>query len=195
MPAHYPYQIEIQSIENNWKEILDLDPEIEYKITYNIIAFWRRCYFQNKNESNKLDPNKLPLLDDKYLGDGNGEPLANDNGDVVFDPTQEINYEPDLYLDFEHSITSKTFVKLLQNKIKELLDSGDLEDDFDGYEFTEVLGVGYNPGFLLDLAYTVECDDLIDLGQSEGSDHLLWFTADFLDSHEEASIEFEPIKD
>lgn len=190
-------QIEIQSIENNWKEILDLDPEIEYKITYNIIAAWSKCYFQNKNESNsKLDPNKLPLLDDEYLGDGHGEPLANDNGDVVFDPTQEIKYELDLYLDFEHSITSKTFVKLLQNKIKELLDSGDLEDDFDGYEFSDALGVGgYNPGFLGDLAYMVECDDLIDLGQSEDSDHLLWFTADFLDSHEEASIEFEPIKD
>lgn len=188
-------QIKIQSIENNWKEILDLDPEIEYKITYNIIEAWSKCYFQNKNESNsKLDPNKLPLLDDEYLGDGNGEPLENDNGDAVFDPTQEINYELDLGLDFEHSITSKTLVKLLQNKIKELLDSDDLEKDFDGYEFAEALGVSYNPAFLDDLAYMVECDDLIDLGQSEGSNHLLWFTADYLDAHEEATIEFEPIK-
>ena len=158
--------IELQSLETNWKEILDLDPNIEYKITYNIIAVWSKCYFQNKNDSNsKLDPNKLPLLDDEYHGDGNGEPLYNDNNDPVFDPTQEINYELDLGIDFEHSITSKTLVKLLQNKIKELIDSEDLARDSNGFEFAEAIGVDYNPCFLDDLAYMVECDDLIDADQ------------------------------
>lgn len=188
-------KIELQSLENNWKEILDLDPNIEYKITYTTRVVWSRCYFQEKNESSELEVNKLPLLDDEYHGDGNGEPLYNDNNDPVFDPTQEINYELDLGLNFEHYIKSKTLVKLLQNKIKELIDSEEshLAWDSDGYEFREAFDIDYDRGFLYALAYAIECKDFIDLGQSEGSDHLLWFTAAYLDFFDDATIEFEAL--
>ena len=58
--------------------LLEIDPKSECEIHFTFTEDWKHCYHQFKQKSNsELDPNKLPLLDEEYLGD-TGEPLYND---------------------------------------------------------------------------------------------------------------------
>jgi len=185
------------SIEEEWKEILNLDPEVEYKITFSAVEEWANSYFQNKNEANtNVDPKNLPILDDDYYPNGDfGEGLYNEDDEPVYDPKQKIHYESTLKLKFERVFSSKTLVKLLQNKIKELIDSDDsfLEIDSDGYIFNEELDISYNQVYIDNLAYMVGCSDLVELEKSGPGDDLLWFLAAYLDIVRDAKIQFELI--
>lgn len=153
------------------------------------------------NNSSDLDPNDLPVLDDEYLGDA-GEPLCNDNNEEVFDPTQEIKYEFLLPTYFVQVYSSKTFIGLFQEKIKELIKSGELETDDDGdfeeYELMEALGtypeseISHGRGFVDAITYEVGCKDLVYTEKSE-EDELLWFTSSQLDE-EGGQIWIEEIK-
>jgi hypothetical protein len=190
--------MKLTSIENEWIEILNLDPDVEYKITYSAVEEWEKCYFQNKNESNtNVDPKNLPILDDDYYPGGDfGNGLYNEDYEPVYDPTQEIHYESTLKLKFERVFSSKTLVKLLQNKIKELIDSDDsyLEIDSDGNELAEALEINHTQVFIEDLAYMSKCNDLVELEKSGPADDLLWFLAAYLDCVWDAKIQFDPIE-
>ena len=167
-------------------EILKMNPKSECKITYNGSEDWKNCYYQIKNDTNKdLDLNKLPVLDDEYIHD-TGEPLYNDNNEEVFDPSQEIEYETYYTLEYKSVYKSKTFIGLLQTKIKELIDSGeyDLEDEYSDSDLESVLceigGWGYGRGFLDELTYLIGCNDL-ELVEEKEDDTLLWYTSSQLD--------------
>ena len=118
-------------------DFLELDPNKEYEVHYDGEFIWKHTHFQYKRKNNigyeKLDSNSLPLLDEKYIVGDAGEPLLNDNDEAVFDPTQEIGEERYLGIGFKQIYKSKTFVPLLQKKIKELIDSGRLSFIDDAY--------------------------------------------------------------
>ena len=161
-------------------EILKMNPKSECKITYNGSEDWKNCYYQIKNDTNKdLDLNKLPVLDDEYIHD-TGEPLYNDNNEEVFDPSQEIEYETYYTLEYKSVYKSKTFIGLLQTKIKELIDSGeyDLEDEYS--DWMDCLGLYHGRGFLDELSYSIGCNDLEFVEEKE-DDSLLWYTSSQLD--------------
>ena len=123
------------------EDILSLNPKSECEITLTFREEWKHCYHQFKNKSNAdVDPNKLPLLDDEYLGD-TGEPLENDNGREVYDPTQEIHYETFFEVKVYEVWRSKSFINILQKKVKDLISSGELSEDSDSYEVKEVLSL------------------------------------------------------
>ena len=172
--------------------ILEMDPKSECKIHYDGTEDWKHCYYQEKNESNAdVDPNKLPVLDDEYLHD-TGEPLLNDDNQEVYDPTQEIQYELYHELGYKQIYSSKTFIGLIQKKIKELIDSGELSDESEDYEVLEALETQHGRGCLDELFYSIGCNDIECLEDSE-DDSLLWFTSSQLDE-EGGEIHIEEIK-
>jgi hypothetical protein len=167
------------------ESILELDPSAECKLTFTFTEEWKHCYYQHKNKSNpEIDPNNLPVLDDEYLGD-TGEPLCNDNGDEVFDPTQEIEY--DLYFPLSETIvySSKSLIGLIQAKVKELIDSGELIDDFEDYEFIEAIDCedcsSSGPDAICSFFDKVGCIDEIVIKMENEHDDLLWCTSSKLD--------------
>ena len=162
------------------KEVLELNPKKEYEICYDGTNVWKQAYFQRKE--NEIDPNDLPVLDNEYLGH-TGELLYNNKGEAVFDPTQEIEYDFQLGLEYEKIYKSKTFIGLLQQKIKELIESGELSDDSEDYEVLEALDTYYGPGFLEELFDSVGCNDQVCIEDTEGKleDWLLWYSSTLLD--------------
>jgi len=165
----------------NIKEVLELDPKKEYEILYSATNVWKQAYFQRKE--NEIDPNDLPILDNEYLGH-TGELLTNNKGEAVFDPTQEIEYDFQLELEYEKIYKSKTFIGLFQEKIKEL----DLETDDEGNcnedELMEELNVyKHGPGFLEELFDSVGCNDQVCIEDNEGEldEWLLWYSSTLLD--------------
>lgn len=167
------------------EEILSLNPKSECKITLTFREEWKHCYHQFKNKSNAdVDPNKLPLLDDEYLND-TGEPLENDDGQEVYDPTQEIHYERMFEVQVYEVYTSKTFIKILQKKVKDLISSGELSEDSDSDEVKEVFemhsswGADSLGGSLLN-----GCEDLVCVKNINEYDNLLWCTSSQLDEEE-----------
>lgn len=162
-------------------EILKMNPESECKITYNRSEDWKNCYHQLKDDTNKsLDLNKLPVLDDEYKQFDSGELLYNDKDEEVFDPSQEIEYELYYTMEFKNVYESKTFIGLLQTKIKELLDSGeyDLEDEYS--DLTESLELNHGIGFIDDLCDSIDCNDIKCIEEKE-DDTLLWWNSSQLD--------------
>ena len=176
---------------------LDLDPNNEYEIIYKGAFVWKHTHFQYKSNNNdKLDPNTLPLLDEKYIVGESGEPLLNDNDEVVFDPTQNIEEQRYLEIEFKQIYKSKTFVSLLQSKIKELIDLGELNPydhtyineegdeavskEFDYDEFNDCMNARPGWSFLDELFYTIGCDDK-ELILEKEDDNLLWYTSTELD--------------
>lgn len=195
----------------NLVDFLELDPNKEYEIHYDGEFIWKHTHFQykRKNEIGELiheieDPNSLPLLDEKYIIGDAGELLLNDNDEAVFDPTQEIGEQRYLGIGFEQIYKSKTFVPLLQKKIKELIDSGrltffnegDTVTSFSGESYTltgpEILPIdeweiyledmGCRPGwsFLDDLFYSIGCNDIKTVKEKE-DDSILWFNSTEMD--------------
>ena len=172
--------------------LLEIDPKSECEIHFTFTEDWKHCYHQFKQKSNsELDPNKLPLLDEEYMGD-TGEPLYNDKNEEVYDPTQEIEYQ--LYFEVAQTnvYTSKSFIVSIQKKIKELIDSGDLSSDSDEYEILEALEVYPRPDSDMELFSSVECDDYENIESKNGYDALLWCTSSQLDE-ENYSFEIEEI--
>jgi len=174
------------------EEILEMNPDSECRITITYREEWRNCYFQWKDESNsKLDPNKLPLLDDEYIGD-TGDPLYNNNNEEVFDPTKEIHYETFFEVNLLEIYSSKTFISLLQKKINTLIESGELSKDSDYYEVREFLipdrcsleelfsSWGVDSMFILE----VDCEDLVRLKYVNEYDKILWSTSLQLEEEE-----------
>ena len=174
--------------------ILEMDPNSECKIYFTFTEDWGHCYHQFKNKSNaNVDPNKLPLLDDEYLGE-TGEPLENDDGQEVYDPTQEIHYDTCLQVEQIFVYTSKSFIGLIQKKIKELIDSDVLSTDSDDMgELLDALEVGHNPDAIMELFDSVGCDQYENVESNDGYDAFLWLTAIQLDDCE-SSFEIEEIK-
>jgi len=177
-------------------EILKMNPDSKCKIIYEGSEEWKHCYHQFKNDNHKdLDVNSLPLLDDEYLGD-TGEPLYNDDGNEVFDPTQEIEYELYYPIDFEISAESKTFISLLQNKIKEWIESGEFDPEDEYADFSEFLqediGVYNGRGYIDNLCDVIGCSDLENLNEKE-DETLLWFTSSQLDE-ENGEVSIQEIK-
>tara|TARA_A100000164_G_scaffold49782_1_gene38481 strand:+ start:53 stop:589 length:537 start_codon:yes stop_codon:yes gene_type:complete len=167
------------------EDILSLNPKSECEITLTFREEWKHCYHQFINKSNAdVDPNKLPLLDDEYLGD-TGEPLENDDGREVFDPTQEIHYELYFEVKVYEVYTSKTFINILQKKVKDLISSGKLSEDSDSDEVKEVfeMHASWGPdslgGSLLE-----GCKDLVCVENINEYDNLLWCTSSQLDEED-----------
>jgi len=164
------------------KDILKMNPESECEITYNGSETWENCYYQLKNNSNiNLESNDLPLLDDKYLADA-GEGLKNNNGDFVYDPNQDIKFEEYLDLNFKEIYTSKTFIGLIQAKIKELIDSDEIDIDDELNELWDELGLYHLRGFVSTISSAISCKDLIFSEQSEENLYL-WFTSSQMDGN------------
>ena len=162
-------------------EILKMNPNSECKVHFTFTEEWKNCYYQLKNEANKdLDPNDLPALDDEYIND-TGEPLYNDDDQEVFDPTQEIEYE--LYYPVEQTdvYSSKTFISLLQDKLDELIKSGELSKDSDLSELIEFLDIYPSPDALWEFLGWIGCDDYKHLSSENQYDSLLWCTASQID--------------
>lgn len=173
--------------------LLEIDPKSECEIHFTFTEDWKHCYHQFKQKSNsELDPNKLPILDEEYLGD-TGEPLYNDKNEEVYDPTQEIEYERFLEVDQTDVYTSKSFIESIQKKIKELIDSGDLSSDSDEYELLEALEVYPSPDSIMELFNSVKCDDYESIESKNGYDALLWCTSSQLDEAN-CSFSIEEIK-
>ena len=63
----------------NIKNILEIDSKKDCLIEYIYIEEWKQVNYQIKGK--EVDPNDLPVLDDKYICDDNGELLFN-NKDV-----------------------------------------------------------------------------------------------------------------
>ena len=171
----------------NIKQVLELDPKDEYEICYSGHKIWKHSYFQMSDsyEENEVDPNDLPVLDDKYINEDAGELLYNDKGEAVFDPQEEIKYESDFEMEYEMIYKSKTFIGLFQEKIKEL----ELETDDNGNvcdnEILDKLMIHHGVGFIESLFDSVKCNDKVCILENWGdlSDHpyLLWFTSTMLD--------------
>tara|TARA_B100000427_G_C15456358_1_gene571986 strand:+ start:140 stop:679 length:540 start_codon:yes stop_codon:yes gene_type:complete len=160
-------------------DILKMNPKSECKITYDGYYEWSDVHFQNK-ESNELDVNTLPLLDDKYINE-TGEPLTNDNQEEVFNPNQKIEYLSSMNIPWGHVYTSKTFISLLQKKINEFIDEEkpDLNDKYVSEEFIGwlgLLGLGARSA-IDDIAYLIGCKDLNQISEKDEEDTYLWFTA------------------
>ena len=110
-------------MEINIDEVLNFNPKSKCKITFTFTEEWKHCYYQWKNkDAPEVDPNDLPVLDDEYLGE-TGEPLYNDEDQEVFDPTQEIQYETFMEFSQKEISESDTLISLIQNRVKELIDS------------------------------------------------------------------------
>tara|TARA_B110000238_G_C16062212_1_gene411045 strand:- start:307 stop:834 length:528 start_codon:yes stop_codon:yes gene_type:complete len=161
------------------KDILKMNPESECKITYNYQADYTKCYFQ-LDEGKNLNPNDLPKLDEKYVLDGGGEHLTNDKYELVFDSNEEILYKPNLYVDYTMIYNSKTFIKIIQKKIKELMDSDYIYIDDEEYMLWEAIEVYKQKGFIIDLCSQLKCDDVIKIEESEENPYL-WFTYSGMD--------------
>ncbi|MDC1024434.1 hypothetical protein OAR04_00745 [Flavobacteriales bacterium] len=174
------------------EEILEMNSNSECRITITFREEWKNCYYQWKDESNfKLDANKLPLLDDEYIGD-TGEPLYNDNDEEVFDPTKEIHYETFFEVNQYDIYSSKTFIGLLQKKVSELIESGELSEDSDSYEIKELLMEPASWGVDSMVVPEVGCEDLVHLKSVNEYDKILWCTSLQLDE-EEISFNVEEI--
>jgi len=192
-------------------EILKMNPKSECKIHFEGGEYWRDCSFQYAPEITDIgigDVNDLPLLDDEYLEDA-GSPLYNDNNQAVYDPNEEIEYEDSLKLIFKGVYTSKTFISLMQKKIKEVLKDSEVDpydDDYDdGLQMVlEEMDINFGAGILDMLKDEIKCNDLVcieEIGVQnyytkipglESEMELLWFTSSQLDE-EYAEIFFEEI--
>ena len=162
------------------KDILKMNPESECKISYYYTQEWNRCYYQ-LDEGKNLNPNDLPKLEEKYLFVDSGEHLINDDMDLVFDPKQEVLYEPSLYIEYEMIYSSKTFIKIFQKKIKELINSDDsnidMDTDIDEADLWDELELLYHSRqFFNDLGYLLECNDFVKIEESDDNSYL-WFTS------------------
>lgn len=174
----------------NIHDILNFDPKSKCKITFTFTEEWKHCYYQWKNKSEpKLNPNDLPVLDDEYLGE-TGEPLYNDDNKMVFDSTQEIEYER--YMSFTKTdiLTSNTLISLIQEKVK---DSDVLSKDCEDYEFSEEFDLDCSNG-IANLLSEMGCTDEKYLENSNEYDDLLWCTSSQLDE-EQYEIYIEELKD
>tara|TARA_B100001093_G_scaffold386205_1_gene372098 strand:+ start:369 stop:1031 length:663 start_codon:yes stop_codon:yes gene_type:complete len=177
----------------NIHDILNFDAKSKCKITFTFTEDWKHCYYQWKNNSEtKLDVNDLSVLDDEYLGDA-GEPLYNNDNKMVFDSTQEIEYER--YISFTKTdiLTSNTLINLIQEKVKALIEDETLSENFEDYEFAEELDL-YGQSTLSDFLSQMCCKDEKYLENSNEYDDLLWFTSSQLDE-EEYEIYIEELKD
>jgi hypothetical protein len=168
------------------KEVLELDPKKEYEIWYSGHNIWKQAYYQESGYylEKEINPNDLPVLDNEYRSD-TGELLYNDKGEAVFDPTQEIQYEFQLEREYEKIYKSKTFIRLFQEKIKELELETDDEGNCDDNEIMEKLMIKHGIGFLEELFDSVGCNDQVCIEDDDGrispNDWLLWYSSTLLD--------------
>ena len=174
------------------QDILKMNPNSKSILHYNGKEQWSHCYFQLKKLDNDINENELPVLEDQYLADA-GEPLENDNGDYVYNPNQEIKFEDEMTLGFEAVFSSDTFIGLIQSKVKELIDSGDISEDSEIHELWDELGLNYSRVFVSDLCYYIECDDILTIEEKD-DDSLLWFTSHQMD-REYAEFKIDEIKE
>ena len=128
-----------------------------------------------------LNLNDLPTLDEKYLGD-TGEPLLNDNNQEVYDPSQKIEYKKYFEVKQKEVYSSKTIISLLQEKIKEKLESGELSKNANQEEMLQSLGV-YDicPESCVLLFEAIGCSDYKKLESKNEYDDILWCTSTQLD--------------
>lgn len=182
-------------MEINIDEVLNFNPKSKCKITFTFTEEWKHCYYQWKNkDAPEVDPNDLPVLDDEYLGD-TGEPLYNDEDQEVFDPTQEIQYETFMAFSQKDISESDTLISLIQNRVKELIDSGELDEDFEGYEFSEAIDVQESgPDTIASFMHEIGCKDETTIESYNEYDDLLWCTSSQLDE-ESWEIHIEEVKD
>ncbi len=169
-------------MEINIHKILTFNPKSKCKITFTFTEEWKHCYYQMKNDI-ELDPNDLPVLEEKYLQDA-GEPLNNDNNKEVYDPKQDISYES--YMSFTKTdiLTSDTLIGLIQEKVKELINEGTLSEDFEDFEFAEEFEWVCFGGGIDEFLSEMGCTDEKYLENSNEYDNLLWFTAMQLDEEQ-----------
>lgn len=169
-----------KNLAMNVAKILAMNPNSEHRINFSFNEEWKSCYYQYKTNS-KLNPNNLPTLDEKYLGD-TGEPLLNDNNQEVYDPSQKIEYKTYFKVKQKEVYTSKSIISLLQEKIKEKLESGELSKNSNQEELLQSLGV-YDicPESSVLLFKAIGCNDYKKLESKNEYDNILWCTSTQLD--------------
>ena len=165
-------------------EILKMDSNSDCKIHYDHCQEWNKCYYQQLDET--LDPNNLPLLDKKYHADA-GDPFLNDKNEQVFDPSQEIEYTLDFDIECSLIYSSKTFIRLLQKKINELISSDEINIESDENELWDAMGFYYSDdeevfmgetrGLVMNIAGLIGCDDLITIKEEVDDEGILWFSS------------------
>ena len=173
------YEVE-KNLAMNVAKILEMNPDSECRINFSFNEEWKSCYYQYKTNS-KLNPNDLPTLDEKYLAD-TGEPLLNDNKQEVYDPSQKIEYKKYFEVKQKEVYSSKTIISLLQEKIKEKLESGELSKNANQEEMLQSLGV-YDicPESCVLLFEAIGCSDYKKLESKNEYDNILWCTSTQLD--------------
>ena len=102
----------------------------------------------------------------------------------------EIEYELYYEVSATSTYSSKTFTGLLQKKINDLIESGDLSTESEEYEVMEALGLYANPEAIMELFDSIECEDYKCLEEKSDYDSLLWCTSSQLDE-ENISFSFE----
>lgn len=169
-----------KNLAMNVAKILAMNPNSECRINFSFNEEWKSCYYQYKTNS-KLNPNDLPTLDEKYLGD-TGEPLLNDNNQEVYDPSQKIEYKTYFEVKQKEVYTSKSIISLLQEKIKEKLESGELSKNSNQEEMLQSLDV-YDicPESSVLLFKAIGCSDYKKLESKNEYDNILWCTSTQLD--------------
>ena len=173
------YEFE-KNLAMNVAKILEMNPDSECRINFSFNEEWKSCYYQYKTNS-KFNLNDLPTLDEKYLGD-TGEPLLNDNNQEVYDPSQKIEYKKYFEVKQKEVYSSKTLISLLQEKIKEKLESGELSKNANQEEMLQSLGV-YDicPESCVLLFEAIGCSDYKKLESKNEYDNILWCTSTQLD--------------
>lgn len=167
----------IEKVEKNTSmnvgKILGMNPNSDCRVSFSFTEEWKSCYYQNKTSS-KLNLNTLPLLKEDYIQD-TGEPLLNDNNQKVYDPSQEIQHQKYLEVNQKEVYSSKTVIGLLQEKIKDKLDSGELYKDSKQDEILLALKV-YDtcPESIILFFKSLGCDDYKNLERKNEYDNLLW---------------------
>lgn len=173
------YEVE-KNLAMNVAKILAMNPNSECRINFSFNEGWKSCYYQRKTNS-KLNPNDLPILDEKYLSE-TGEPLLNDDNQEVYDPSQKIEYKSYFEVKQKEVYTSKSLISLLQEKIKENLESDELSKNSNQEEILQSLGV-YDicPESCVLLFEAIGCNDYKKLESKNEYDDILWCTSTQLD--------------
>jgi len=175
----------IEKVEKNTSmnvgKILGMNPNSDCRVSFSFTEEWKSCYYQNKTSS-KLNLNTLPLLKEDYIQD-TGEPLLNDNNQEVYDPSQEIQHQKYLEVNQKEVYSSKTVIGLLQEKIKDKLDSGELYKDSKQDEILLALKV-YDtcPESIILFFKSLGCDDYKNLERKNEYDNLLWTSSTQLEN-------------
>ena len=147
-------------LEMNIRDVLNLNPNSNFKFTFKLLEEYRQCNFQLAiNDSIKI--NELTELKEEDLINAGIEEdlideigLTNDMGLQVYDDKQKIFYDGSKKNGNVYVFKSKTFIKKLQENIKEI-ESSDLI-----INYLNSSGINIGLDFIYEFIELIDCDDI-----------------------------------